>query len=266
MRLLAFLLLIAAGCHQPESAAPIRPTSQVPADSMSWLAWNGDPYAFSRARLRSALERAGWPDTLSIDSDTLRIRAGRLLDTNRRYAYILSLRFPGVAGVHAAWFAYEPDTHSLDSLATEGQTGFQGDTLRDVNGDGFRDWIYRVYPLAGCCLRDGHHVHLFNPATDRFAAPFLLINPTYGPEEGVVRGVTYSHLGEGPLYKVHFMGLAEPEQIECVYHNDEPGVYLRGPCEGRGEAGEVVRGLPAEYAGIESIEWFLGEDHWPPSR
>ena len=204
-------------------------------------------------------------DTLSVEiPDSLRIVAGRLFSPDRRHVYV-QIDDRGVNGsyeVVGAVFQLDGGRLAVEPVMVErtGGMNYMADTLQDANGDGFRDYIVRSYSSAGCCRRDAHSVHLFDPASGGFAEPFRLMNPTYYPSERVVRGVEYGHPGWVPLYKSQFTRLGEPDLVECVYRvREREGSFVRGRCGQGGEQpqGDTLRSLPPEYASVRELSWFM---------
>lgn len=139
---------------------------------------------------------------------------------------------------------------------------YLGDSIYDVNGDQRRDLLLNFYPASGCCLRNAYSVFLYRKDTGSFSRSFRFINPTFSPAEHVVRGIAYSHLGEGPLYKYRWRGL-RVDTVEYIYPADSTHrAYLRQPrrrcyCPHEPIA-EQLPSLPSEYRRLDGIEWFLG--------
>lgn len=134
------------------------------------------------------------------------------------------------------------------------------DTLRDVNGDGYKDFLVHWYPSSGCCRRDIYNAFLYQPLTGDFTNDYEFINPTFFPKEKIIRGVEYGHPGEVGLYKYKWNGL-QVDTIEFIYPlAKRNGKFIKTksqeyrPTE---KEGVVLKSLPTEYRSIESIEWFL---------
>lgn len=134
------------------------------------------------------------------------------------------------------------------------------DTLRDVNGDGYKDFLVHWYPSSGCCRRDIYNAFLYQTKTGSFTNDYEFINPTFFPKEKIIRGVEYGHPGEVGLYKYKWNGL-KVDTIEFFYpFVKHKGKFIKTkkqefrPTE---KDGIVSNSLPVEYRRIESIEWFL---------
>ena len=134
---------------------------------------------------------------------------------------------------------------------------YTGDTIRDVNGDGRKDFIAAVYSSSGCCLRDGHFV--FTASGDRGAfrsEPFFFLNPTYFPKEKLVRGITYGRPGEAGVYKIRWKK-ERLDTLEVIFpYEAEKQNYIRTPASMNYAEGEVISSLPLAYRQIRDFDWF----------
>ena len=86
------------------------------------------------------------------------------------------------------------------------------------------------------------------------------MNPTFSPEERIIRGVGYGHPGEVGLYKYKWNRL-RVDTIEFIYplltekgHFVKTKNRMHRPTSGDGL---LLKSLPQEYQNIESIDWFL---------
>lgn len=134
------------------------------------------------------------------------------------------------------------------------------DMVRDVNGDGFKDFSVHWYPESGCCARNVYNVFLYNPQSGSFTQGDEFINPTFFPQEKIIRGVEYGHPGEVGLYKYRWNGI-RVDTVEFIY----PYMNLKGKFiktrtrhyKPKKSDGVVLKALPKEYRRIENIQWFL---------
>jgi hypothetical protein len=141
----------------------------------------------------------------------------------------------------------------------QGAMSYIRDTIFDVNGDGYKDFVVHWYPSSGCCRRNIYNVYLNLPENGMFSSDYEFINPTFSPEEGIIRGVEYGHPGEVGLYKFMWNGL-NVDTIEFIY----PDVNLKGQFIKTKRSqfrpliddGIVLSSVPEEYHKIESYEWF----------
>jgi hypothetical protein len=134
------------------------------------------------------------------------------------------------------------------------------DSIQDVNGDNYLDFLVHWYPYSTCCRRDVARVYLYKPQTGGFTRNYEFINPTFSPAEKIIRGVEYGHPGKIGLYKYAWNGLIV-DTLEYIYpYSNNPRKFIKTkikiykPTE---EEGTVLNELPKEYKRIESIDWFL---------
>lgn len=141
----------------------------------------------------------------------------------------------------------------------QGGMSYIRDTIFDVNGDGYKDFVVHWYPSSGCCRRNIYNVYLNLPENGMFSSDYEFINPTFSPEDGIIRGVEYGHPGEVGLYKFMWNGL-NVDTIEFIY----PDVNLKGQFiktrrphfRTTKDDGIILSSVPEEYQKIESYDWF----------
>lgn len=133
------------------------------------------------------------------------------------------------------------------------------DTIRDINGDGHKDFLVNWYPASGCCRRDVYNVYLNQPDKGKFTLDYEFINPTFSAKEKIIRGVGYGHSGEVGLYKYKWNEL-KVDTLEFIYPDAiNKGQFIKTkkiayrPTE---KEGIVLKSVPIEYHTIESFEWF----------
>jgi len=137
--------------------------------------------------------------------------------------------------------------------------GYLGDTVRDVNGDFYKDYLFHWYSSAGCCRRDVYAVYLYDGSRNTFSKKYTFMNPTFSSKEKIIRGVEYGHPGEVPLYKYKWNG-TKVDTIEFIYPDTAKGKFYLSKIEDfdlAKQKGKVLNSLPQEYRNIESIDWFL---------
>lgn len=139
---------------------------------------------------------------------------------------------------------------------------YVGDTLRDVNGDGYKDFIVDTYGTNGCCLKAFSEVYLFRPATGGFSQGFEFINPTFSARERVIRGVCYGHPGATQMYKYRWRGAAV-DTLEYIFYEEKPdGRRTRNILRARYQMGKGpadtlrLARMPPEYTRIFGYDWF----------
>lgn len=141
---------------------------------------------------------------------------------------------------------------------------YMGDTIRDVNGDGFKDFVVNWYGSNGCCLKGFSNVYLQRADKKSFSSDFEFINPTFSPEEHIIRGVCYGHPGETEIYKYKWNREAV-DTLEYIYYEksdkgEKTGKLLVSdkPYSENHKVLRRLRYIPAEYKKIEGYDWFTG--------
>jgi len=134
------------------------------------------------------------------------------------------------------------------------------DSIKDVNGDQYKDFLVHWYPYSDCCRRHIVNVYLYKPNTGSFSKKYEFINPTFFPEEKLIRGLEFGKPGKIGLYKYAWNGLTV-DTLEFVYPNpNDRDKFIKTKTQTRNateEDGTVLNNLPAEYKRIEGIDWFL---------
>lgn len=63
----------------------------------------------------------------------------------------------------------------------------RGVLFRDMNGDGYKDFVREGYGMAGSGEKNYNNVYLYNPRTDGFdEIEGLDLNPHFYPDQGIV--------------------------------------------------------------------------------
>jgi len=134
------------------------------------------------------------------------------------------------------------------------------DSIRDVNGDQYKDFLVHWYPYSDCCRRHIVNVYLYKPNTGSFSRKYEFINPTFSPEEKIVRGLEFGKPGTIGLYKYKWNELTV-DTLEFVYPDPyNHGKFIKTKTQTKNptaDDGTVLNELPKEYKRIESIDWFL---------
>ena len=198
------------------------------------------------------------PDDTSFNV-TAQLFFGNLFEDNKKHLIIRRIVPWG-----AVLNVYLLQNSTFKPLVERVQSGmtYVDDTLRDVNGDKYKDFLVHWYPSSGCCLADIYNVYLYQPQTGSFTTDYEFINPTFSPDEKVIRGLEYGHPGEAGLYKYKWNGL-RVDTIEFVYpYSNQKGKFIktnRRAFKPNEKQGTVVSQLPNEYKRMDSIavSWFL---------
>jgi hypothetical protein len=145
---------------------------------------------------------------------------------------------------------------------------YVNDTIRDINGDGLKDFVVNGYGTNGCCLKGFSNIYLLRPDKKTFSDSFEFINPTFSPKEKRIRGVCYGHPGYTELYKYKWNG-EKVDTLEYVsYQKDEQGEktgkVILSPSRSYDDNTKnlkILTSVPAEYRKIEGYDWFTGKGY-----
>jgi hypothetical protein len=185
---------------------------------------------------------------------------GNLFEEKNKH---LIIRIVTPAEISVTIYALEKNNFKLITERTEWTLDYINDTIRDINGDSFNDYIVHTYPSSGCCLADVYHVYLYQQQSGDFTSSYKFLNPTLYPAEKTIRGLTYGHPGEAGLYKFKWNG-TQIDTIEYLYPLDpdkktflktnKPNIY---PKE---DQGKIIHSFPTEYLSLDSVtlNWFMG--------
>jgi hypothetical protein len=152
---------------------------------------------------------------------------------------------------------YKATKNEFEQTMYRNQDGmtYLNDTIKDVNGDGKKDFLVHWYPSSGCCRRNVYNVYLQNEQ-GKFSKDYEFINPTFYPKEKIIRGVKYGYGAD--LYKYKWNNLTV-DTIEFIKkdesnpnkfyitkkwdYNNPPIVKYR-----------IIKKMPKEYENIDDID------------
>lgn len=145
---------------------------------------------------------------------------------------------------------------------------YVSDTIRDINGDGLRDFVVNIYGSTGCCLKAFSYVYLIRQDQESFSKQIEFINPTFSPKEKLIRGVCYGHPGETELYKYQWKGEGV-DTVEFVYYeknskDQKTGLVISSnvrPYDKGEKFRKRLKSVPKEYRKIEGYSWFTGKGY-----
>lgn len=199
-----------------------------------------------------------YPDDSS-DAIHIEIKMGRLFSNNHKY-FLLHRH-----GFYVTYIdLYKIDGETTGSLIEREQDDmtYIRDTIFDVNGDGYKDYLVHWYPSAGCCLRNSYGVYLYQPKTAKFTKEYDFINPTFSPKEKIIRGVCYGHPGENEMYKYKWNG-ETVDTIEYIYYQKNDQGEITGVISSKNSPygdkkikTKLLQSVPNEYKTIEGYDWF----------
>lgn len=138
---------------------------------------------------------------------------------------------------------------------------YLGDSLQDLNGDGYTDyWIYG-YSSVGCCLRHSYALFCYLPDSQKLEAVGEVLNPTFYPEEGIIRGIDYGFPEEVALYTLKWENY-QLEDLEWIAPEWRGGLG-GGPiyqtryvttAQGRDTLHTQIDSVPAAYRVIKDAD------------
>jgi len=130
---------------------------------------------------------------------------------------------------------------SINSLS------YISESIRDVNGDGYLDFLFHWYPESGCCLRDIYDVFL-QKKDGSFVEQQEFVNPNFDSKKTII-GLCYGY--EAPLYKYKWNDF-KVDTIEYIYLPDSTNgnQIIRKKNLRSDEKVEILKRLPTEYIKI----------------
>lgn len=134
------------------------------------------------------------------------------------------------------------------------------DSLQDLNGDGYVDyWVYH-YPSSGCCLRNVYQVYVYNPTSKMMQEVGRLLNPTFYPEDQLIRGFGYGHGDDMDLYTYHWnaydldtLELIEPPKYNRLDTSSIVRLYWNNGVQEI----SVLDSVPIVYRTIKGGDWIM---------
>ncbi|PBJ05006.1 hypothetical protein BSF42_43360 [Flavobacterium sp. ACN6] len=145
---------------------------------------------------------------------------------------------------------------------------YQKDTIQDINGDGLKDFVLNWYGANGCCLKAFSDIYLLRNDKKTFSKSFEFINPTFSPNEKIIRGIEYGHPGYTSIYKYKWNGEAV-DTLEYVYYETDKedkktGKIIISKKRAYTKNNKNIKKLnsvPAEYKNIQNYDWFTGKGY-----
>lgn len=141
---------------------------------------------------------------------------------------------------------------------------YTNDTIRDINGDGLKDFVVNWYGANGCCLKAFSDIYLLRKDNKTFSKSFEFINPTFSPKEKIIRGVCYGHPSETEMYKFKWND-ETVDTIEFVsYEKNNKGektgkiIISKNNSIKDKKIIKRLNSVPKEYQKIEGYDWFTG--------
>jgi len=197
--------------------------------------------------------------SLMTDSGRLSMDYGYLFDKQLKY---LIVRVPSIGNklendVGIYLYLLKNNHFARICSMIDQREAFTGDTLEDVNGDGYKDLVISWYSGCGCCPRADVHVFLYKPDVGVNTEDVALMNPTFLPGKKLVYTMSYGHPDEIALYKCKWSGV-KLDTLESVVTAPTHKNKLEIESKITGKT-KTVNKLPAEYRCMSKndLEWFL---------
>jgi hypothetical protein len=141
---------------------------------------------------------------------------------------------------------------------------YVNDTIQDINGDEINDFVVNWYGSSGCCLKAFSNIYLLRPDKNTFSKDFEFINPTFSPNEHIIRGVGYGQPEDTELYKYQWNGEAVDTLEYISFERNEKGetgkvlVTNQRPYGDSFKVLKRLKSVPKEYHEINGFDWFMG--------
>lgn len=138
---------------------------------------------------------------------------------------------------------------------------YAGDSIIDVNKDGFNDYVLKVMASSGCCPREDSWIYLYNPKTENFEKPIDILNAEYFIDNRELYGMSYGHPKETYLYKIKFNNIKADTISFLHHHPDDSTKYVLSKSNHVDlKKDMVLKSVPNEYKKAEvNYLWFMGE-------
>ncbi len=242
---------------KPQTAAKIEANDHL--DSLRFDKFLNEALAFanknsSKSSFKHSFDSAPDDSSFIIKAD---LQYGHIFDNNKH----LLIRRTSSNGTNINIFLLKSNEFIPVCNRMQESLTYIDDTIRDVNGDNQKDFLVHWYPSSGCCKCDVYTVYVYQPEKGTFTANYEFVNPTFSPQEKVIRGVEYGHPGEAGLYKYKWNGL-KIDTIEFIYRDqNNKGFYIKSQKQHIQTGKEAIKlnAVPKEYHSIEkeSYGWFM---------
>lgn len=148
-------------------------------------------------------------------------------------------------------------------VADSADIGYTGDTLMDINLDGFKDYIVSQYSGVGCCPRDDRIAFLYDNKSGDFETVGFF-NPEFDNKNGLIYEMDYGSPGLVSIDKSKWKGLLKVK-IESISPTHFQGMmdsfvkpYSFTKIIYPSERVEIIKNIPDEYRKLQNYEYFIG--------
>lgn len=196
------------------------------------------------------------------DSSRLSMDYGHLFDKHHKH---LIIRIPGKdiedtgnnfwdEAIVIAVYLLKDNQFILLHSDTTNYSSFSSDTIMDVNGDGYKDFVTEEYSSNGCCPRDDQYAYLYKPIEGTLTVGEELFNPTYLPKQKLTYIMSYGWPGFVSIYKCKWNGYKLDTIQEIKADTAHKNTYIVDDyITGRNF---TIKGLPEEYKHLQSTDYF----------
>lgn len=232
-------------------------------DSLSLLKISDSSLVYAKQHKNEAFFKHNYetgPDDTSFIV-TVQMLYGHLFSKNRKH--LLVRKEVPWATYLSIYVLQKNDFKPVIEREQQGLT-YIGDTSKDVNGDGYKDFLVHWYPSSGCCLANMFNVYLYKPKTGNFTSDYRFINPSFFPKEKIILGLEYDHPGDAGIYKYRWNNL-KVDTVEFIYTCiDEKSKFIKTKYRHYRRTtkdGIILNELPKEYLKMDSeaLKWFFGK-------
>lgn len=135
------------------------------------------------------------------------------------------------------------------------------DTIADINGDGYGDYLQFFWPMSGCCTRMCLHTHLYNPKISGFEPELDFINAVFYPDKKIVLNKQYG--SPGAFQKMQWNGF-QLDTLERIEYAENGEKIFRVDCSLRKEKKTVITSEPTYYNFFNDLEkYYTTNSIWP---
>lgn len=147
-------------------------------------------------------------------------------------------------------------------IADTAGIGYYEDTLKDINLDGFKDFIVSQYSHTGCCPRDDKIAYLYNNKNGDFETVGFF-NPEFDNTNKLIYEMDYGHPGEVSMEKSKWNKLSKIkiESISPKHFDNRIDSFVKPYSFIKiiypSQKTITVKDVPEEYKKLKNFEYFL---------
>jgi hypothetical protein len=140
--------------------------------------------------------------------------------------------------------------------------GYTGDVLKDMNVDGFKDFVVSQYSGTGCCPRDKRTAYVYNRLDGGFER-VELFNPEFDNKNKLVYEMEYGYPGYVSLSKSEWNGVSKVtlESISPIHFENRMDSFVKPYSYTKtiypSERIIVLKAVPEEYKKLKHYQYFI---------